>query len=558
MNRDELHKFIAESKGNESNICQICVMRGKKQYMKIRKTTIALILILIFALTLPCGCGKQSAQGLKQEAEPAPESQTALHLRLEREDWAEDVKTALNDFLSMYGVDSDRPAESPYVVFDFDNTCSIFDVEEQLAVYQLQVMAFAIKPEELKGVLLTDLIDPDKDLSDYGYGKGSLNDWADDICAAYTELWESYGPFTPTGVSAQQIGEMQADPQWQEFSAKMRAMYSLVYDAQSADVAYPWVTYWFTGMTEDEVYALSLKAFAEYKDVETSEVIWTSPESIKSKAGVVSINWISGIQVTENINELWRALNDNGIDVWVCSASCTGAIRAAIDTFGLRDYCRGMLAMTNCMDDSGRYLPRYDAETGCGFYADKNGSWTRMSRPTKAQTQGAGKVTAIVNAVAPEYEDHGPIAGFMDSTGDFNFCTEFRTLKLVVCFNRANRKVTDGGGLIAEVAMYEKDTLGYDLATANATGDTLYLLQGRDENGKRSLRNSNCTIRLGSAEESLFKNNDNEIQLQRMIDESMTVVEILNSFAIKQEAGENGFAFRTGFLTEYAGYHSRE
>ncbi len=72
------------------------------------------------------------------------------------------------------------------------------------------------------------------------------------------------------------------------------------------------------------------------------------------------------------------------------------------------------------------------------------------------------------------------------------------------------------------------------------------------------MRNSNCTIRLGSAEESLFKNNDNEIQLQRMIDESMTVVEILNSFAIKQEAGENGFAFRTGFLTEYAGYQSRE
>lgn len=103
----------------------------------------------------------------------------------------------------MYGVDSDRPAESPYVVFDFDNTCSIFDVEEQLAVYQLQVMAFAVKPEELKSVLLTDLIDPDKDLSDFGYGKGSLNDWADDICAAYTKLWESYGPFTPTGVSAQ-------------------------------------------------------------------------------------------------------------------------------------------------------------------------------------------------------------------------------------------------------------------------------------------------------------------------------------------------------------------
>jgi hypothetical protein len=338
----------------------------------------------------------------------------------------------------------------------------------------------------------------------------------------------------------------------------MLSLYSLVDDAQSSNVAYPWVTYWFTGMTENEVYDLSLKAFAKYKDVDTGRITWTSPESIDSKTGVVSSSWISGIQVTENIKELWKALDDNGIDVWVCSASCTGAIRAAIDTFGLHDFCTGMLAMTNRTDDKGRYIPRYDEETGCGYYSDKNGGWTRMSRPEKAQTQGVGKVTAIANAIAPEYGDRGPIAGFMDSTGDFNFCTEFKTLKLVVCFNRANRKVTDGGGLIAEVAIYEKDTLGYDLAKANAAGDTLYVLQGRDENGKRTFRNGNSTILLGSEEETLFKGPENRIQLQRMIDEKMTIRDILNTFAVRQKAGENGFDFNTGFVSEYAGYHTHE
>jgi hypothetical protein len=146
----------------------------------------------------------------------------------------------------------------------------------------------------------------------------------------------------------------------------------------------------------------------------------------------------------------------------------------------------------------------------------------------------------------------------MDSTGDFNFCTEFKTLKLVVCFNRANRKVTDGGGLIAEVAIYEKDTLGYDLAKANAAGDTLYVLQGRDENGKRTFRNGNSTILLGSEEETLFKGPENRIQLQRMIDEKMTIRDILNTFAVRQKAGENGFDFNTGFVSEYAGYHTHE
>ena len=144
------------------------------------------------------------------------------------------------------------------------------------------------------------------------------------------------------------------------------------------------------------------------------------------------------------------------------------------------------------------------------------------------------------------------------STGDFNFCTEFRTLKLVVCFNRANRKVTDGGGLIAEVAMYEKDTLGYDLAKANDAGDTLYLLQGRDENGKRTLRNSNRTIRLGEEKETLFNSSENEKQLKTMIDKDMKIEDILNTFAIRQRAGKNGFDFDTGFADEYAGYHTHD
>ena len=520
--------------------------------MKHRKQLIILLLVLL--LLLPCAFGKWLAQ--EQAPEFAPQQQTIAHLRLEREDWADDVKAALNDLLSLYGIDSETPAETPYAVFDFDNTSCIFDVEEQLAVYQLQVMTFAVKPEKLKEVLTTGLVDPDRDLTGLGYGNGSLTDWIDDIGTAYTALWEKYGPFTPKGVPADRITELHEDAQWQEFSTKMWALYSLVYEAQSSEVAYPWVTYWFTGMTEDEIYDLASEGIARYKDVDTSLETWTSPESIESKTGVVSCEWISGIQVTDNIKELWRALDDNGIDVWVCSASCTGVIRAAIDTFGLHDFCTGVLAMTNKTDESGRYIAQYDLETGCGFYADGDGTWTRMSRPTKAQTHGVGKVTAIANAIAPEYGNHGPVSGFMDSNGDFNFCTEFETLRLVVCFNRSNRKVTDGAGLIAEVAMYERDTLGYDLAKANAAGDTLYVLQGRDENGKRSFRNSNSTIRLGSREETLFNSHENEVQLQRMIEERMTVADILNTFAVRKKAGENGFPFNTGFAAEYAGYHS--
>ncbi|MCQ2401609.1 MAG: hypothetical protein MJ059_06775 [Lachnospiraceae bacterium] len=478
--------------------------------------------------------------------------------RLARADWAPDVRQNVNLFLNLYGKGGKNYKDTEYAVFDFDNTCSIFDVEEQLAVYQLQTMTFAITPEQLPEVLFTEIGDHDEDRTDLGYGNGSYADWVDDITAAYTYLYETYGPFTAAGLDAEAQAKIQEDPQWAEFATKMRAMYDLVYDAESASVAYPWVLYWFTGMTEQEVYDLAYASHSFYKAVETSLVTWATPEEIDktSKVGHVEYTWTSGTQVSENIKELWKTLQENGIDVWVCSASATDPIRAAIDVWGLHEYCTGMLAMTNVLKN-GKYVNAYDYEKGCGWYADADGKWTKMTTPEGAQTQGVGKVTAIANAIAPEYGNHGPIAGFMDSTGDYNFCTEFDTLKLVICFNRASRKVTDGGGVISEVAMYEKNNLKYNFVLADANGDTMYLLQGREENGLRGLRPSNSTMLLGKDEEKLFKNEDNEAQLQYIIDNKMTVEEVINKFAMKTsaDAERNPLGFKYGFLKEYGGYH---
>ena len=191
--------------------------------------------------------------------------------------------------------------------------------------------------------------------------------------------------------------------------------------------------------------------------------------------------------------------------------------------------------------------------------SEEGGEWIKGDVATQAQTQGIGKVTAINNVLVSEY-GQGPLAGFMDSTGDFNFCTEYETLKLVVCFNRASRKVTDGGGLAAEVAVYQNETLGYDLASANEAGDTYYVLQGRDENGMRTLRSSDMTLTYGSDEEKLFRDEDNEAQLQYMIDNKMTTEDIFNTFAIStaEDDENNVLGFKYGFLDEYAGYHSRK
>jgi len=524
---------------------------------KLLAMLLALVMVLSFAA---CGTTPEEPEVPEEPETPTePEEPTFEAVHVEHEDWSDEVKKAINDFVDMYGMASENYAEGEsYVVFDFDNTTSIFDVEEQLAVYQLQVMAFAFTPEEMPAILATELAQDlengmDTDLTDLEYGNGSYNDWIADITAAYDYLYKEYGPFTAAGLDADAQATIQADPMWAEFATKMRAMYDLVYDAESPAVAYPWVLYWFTGMTEQEVYDLAAASHTLYGSVETSEETWeTAGEG--TKVGPVSYTWTSGTGVSENLVELYRVLDENGIDVWVCSASAIDPIRAAVDVYGLHDYVTGVIAMARSMDEEGKYVNSYDYETGYGWKIEE-GEWVKYEVALGAQTQGVGKVQAINNVIYPIY-GVGPLAGFMDSTGDFNFCTEYANLKLVINFNRASRKVTDGGGVIAELAIYQRDTLGYDLATANAAGDTYYVLQGRDEYGLRGLRNSDKTMRYGKDEELLFREDKNEQQLQYMIDNNMTTAEIINMFAVKTAEEDSVLGFKYGFVSEYAGYHN--
>ncbi|MBQ3501906.1 MAG: HAD family hydrolase [Oscillospiraceae bacterium] len=524
---------------------------------KLLAMLLALVMVLSFAA---CGTTPEEPEVPEEPETPTePEEPTFEAVHVEHEDWSDEVKKAINDFVDMYGMASENYAEGEsYVVFDFDNTTSIFDVEEQLAVYQLQVMAFAFTPEEMPEILATELAQDlengmDTDLTDLEYGNGSYNDWIADITAAYDYLYKEYGPFSAAGLDADAQATIQADPMWAEFATKMRAMYDLVYDAESPAVAYPWVLYWFTGMTEQEVYDLAAASHTLYGSVETSEVTWeTAGEG--TRVGPVSYTWTSGTGVSENLVELYRVLDENGIDVWVCSASAIDPIRAAVDVYGLHDYVTGVIAMARSMDEEGKYVNSYDYETGYGWKIEE-GEWVKYEVALGAQTQGVGKVQAINNVIYPIY-GVGPLAGFMDSTGDFNFCTEYANLKLVINFNRASRKVTDGGGVIAELAVYQRDYLGYDLATANAAGDTYYVLQGRDEYGLRGLRNSDKTMRYGKDEELLFREDKNEQQLQYMIDNNMTTAEIINMFAVKTAEEDSVLGFKYGFVSEYAGYHN--
>ncbi len=101
-------------------------------------------------------------------------------------------------------------------------------------------------------------------------------------------------------------------------------------------------------------------------------------------------------------------------------------------------------------------------------------------------------------------------------------------------------------------------TFGYDLKKANDAGDTYYVLQGRNENGLRSMRPSSKTIRLGEKKEKLFANKDNEALLKYAVDSKLTTADFLNTFAraTEADAAGNKLGLAYGHLETYRGYHS--
>jgi len=452
--------------------------------------------------------------------------------------WDTTVSRAINDFIR---VCNEEPGKE-YVVFDFDNTCSIFDISEQLLTYQIETMSFELDAKEFRNAIFDGLKNYDSKIPLEVISR--LTNIADN----YSVLYEQYGPFSYRGISADLQALISKDELWLEFALDLASLYYDMEELTDTKTSYAWMYCLYSGMTEQELYELSVRSHERFSQIPTTAREW--------QLGDKKFSWLDGIQVTEEIRALWKSLHDNGIDVWVCSASCIRPVMAAVDYFGLHDYCTGIIAFSYKKDFSGRLTPYYDFDNGCGVLALKDGTWKEDNLPFRSMLWREGKVTGIQNSIAPKYLGEGPSAGFGDSTGDFSFCTEFNSLKMVIFFNRATRKVTEGGGLIAELAIYQRDCLGYDLAKANAQGDTFYLLQGRDENGFRTFRKSSSTVRFGSSSEILFCNQDNYTQYEYFKANGLSTKEILNTFSIKTAAEDNPLGFDYGFLEEYSGYHS--
>lgn len=396
---------------------------------------------------------------------------------LKKNNWAPATYNALNKLIQENGILSPNydPKNKPYAVFDCDNTLVINDVQEALLIYQLENLRFKIKPEQMLDVLETGIPDVNRPFVE-GYEnsdgeKLTVKIVAEDCAKDYAYLYKNYEGFGTGGTMS--LEEIHKTDEYKDFTTKILFLYDAINDTFDASVGYPWVTYLFTGMNSSETQALAEESHDYWTDYgEFTKVKWESPSTLPGKAGVVSASYKTGITFPEEMTDLCNTLMENGIDVYVCSASFRDVIVAvcANPKFGYNVKKENIYAMMLKTDAQGRYVNEYDYN----YF----------------QTQGKGKVHTINAFIRGKYGNRGPILVAGDSAGDYNMLTEYPDMKIGLIINRVR------GDSVKGISQQAAATIGQPNAR--------YILQGRDEN-IGLFRASEKSILLGENVEKLTR-----------------------------------------------------
>jgi phosphoserine phosphatase len=250
------------------------------------------------------------------------------------------------------------------------------------------------------------------------------------------------------------------------FITKARYLYDAIGDTFDVAVAYPWVLYQFTGMSEQQVRQMVNETVDWQLKQPIEKVKWTSPKSIPGKAGVVSVSWKNGLRLVPEMQDLFKAFREAGVDIWICTASFD------------------MVVKEISSNPKHGYYGMADRVIGMELERDANGIIQTEFRRGYDQTQGKGKTKAINRFIVPKY-GYGPIFIAGDSEGDMNMMQDFDDIKMVLIINRLKGKD------IAKMSQLAVETYGKP--------DAKFLLQGRNDNTGEFVK-SQAHFKLGAKE----------------------------------------------------------
>lgn len=347
---------------------------------------------------------------------------------LDKNNWDDDVYSSLINLVEKNGVKNKNynKENKPYVVFDFDNTTAFNDVEEALLIYQLENLIFAFKPEKIISILETGIPDVNAFFKEQYFSKSgkklNVKIVAQDIKQAYEYLYKNYKGLSSQG--KMNLKDIKETPQYKAFITKVLFLYEAINGSFDPSVGYPWVTYLFTGMTPDEVKKMTIKSndyWLDYKKYD--KITWTTPENYKGNSGIVSTSFKTGINFPKEMRNLYAYFMNNGIEVYVCSASFIDVIIASANTkkYGYNVPVKNIYAMQLKKNSEGRYINQFNTN----YF----------------QTQGEGKEKTINKFIKPLHNNLDPIFVAGDSSGDYEMLTRYKSMQLGLIIDRNKKEM---------------------------------------------------------------------------------------------------------------------
>ncbi|PMC79472.1 hypothetical protein CJ191_06395 [Aerococcus viridans] len=369
------------------------------------------------------------------------------------------LNTVIQESASDLGTDK---ADTEYAVFDFDNTTIMHDIEDHLMMYMIDHLAYKMTPDEFYEVLTNGPMNFNQPIFSNSQNKATYLDLANDIIAQYQVLYTDYISLDENErLPLEQVKEW---TQFDEFATKLRLFYQKVGSEFQRTPGKNSPIYWFKGYTVNEFKDVSIAVFEDALAKPIALRRLSSSPHIQSKVGEVEATIQQGIRIADEILNLWQALKDNNITIYIITASPIDLVRSIVTKPPFNLDASQVFGQCYDVDQEGVIDSRLEA----GTYI----------------TKGLGKVEVIKNFMV---ETHGkePAMVFGDSMGDYPMMTQLPSVKLSVLFNRYASDRTQ--------QLVAKGINMYNQKNANL------VVQGRDEN-KGTLRPNMATIPLGQLE----------------------------------------------------------
>lgn len=357
----------------------------------------------------------------------------------------------IKKMIHQYGHQSQnyKKNQPPYAVFDFDNTSVFLDIEEAIFIYQLEHLMFKVTPERLNQIIKLNV-----DRSNF---KAKYNNQAHqpvniDVIAADIEQSYRWLYFNYQGLNGHlTLSQIQKNAHYANFKTKMRYLYEAISGSFQHEIAYRWITYLFEGLEATEVRAMARDGYFWQLRQPIEQVTWTSPQQLAGQAGIVSVSWQNGLRPFTEMKDLYGVLQQNGFQVYICSASFSEVIKEM---------------MVN--PQIGFNVPE-DHVYAVELQTNQQNKIIAHNKHDYPFSFGVGKSQIIQNVLVKKYA-YGPVFVAGDSRGDVNMMQDFKDTQKVLIINRLSKTDHDIQALSTLAQQQYKQQ------------PNKYLLQGRDAN----------------------------------------------------------------------------